>query len=200
MEKKLSSANLIYLFLVAITFIGGYLFLRAAYYSSAQFPFTQEIILVILGTLATIMITAILLNKQTEVELRKEENIKYLELKTNIYTQFLDQVEAMLEKSEITDRDFMKLKAQTHKLSLIASESFLEQYRHFLSVFLETSEDAYFSTMDINKINDEIAKLCLEIRNDLMSESGSKKEPLTKKVSKLVLSNMRTLKKKDSVN
>ena len=182
--------------LVAITFIGGYMFLRIAYYSSAQFPFTQEIILVILGTLATIMITAVLLNKQTEVELKKEENIKYLELKTNIYTQFLDQVEMMLEKAQITDRDFLKLKALTHKLSLIASESFLEQYRHFLNVFMETSEDSYFSSMDINKINDEIAKLCLEIRNDLMSKSEEKEEPLTKKASRLILSNMRLLKKK----
>jgi len=196
MEKKISATNFVYLLLVAITFVGGYMFLRAAYYSSAQFPFTQEIILVVLGTLATIMITAILLNKQTEVELKKEENIKYLELKTNIYTQFLDQVEAMLEKADITDKDFMKLKALTHKLSLIASEDFLEQYRHFLNVFMESSEDSYFSTMDVNKINDEIAKLCLEIRNDLLSESGRKGEPLTRKVSKLILSNMRALKRK----
>ncbi len=196
MKNKLTKTNFIYLTLVAITFVGGYFFLRAAYYSSEQFPFTQEIILVILGTLATIMITALLLNKQTEVELRKEENIKYLDLKTQIYTQFLDQVEAMLEKAEITDRDFMKLKALTHKLSLIASEDFLEQYRQFLNVFMESSEDSFFSTVDINKINDEIAKLCLEIREDLLSESVSEEEPITRKVSRLILGNMRTLKKK----
>ncbi len=196
MKNKLTKTNFIYLTLVAITFVGGYFFLRAAYYSSEQFPFTQEIILVILGTLATIMITALLLNKQTEVELRKEENIKYLDLKTQIYTQFLDQIEEMLGKVEITDRDFLKLKAQTHKLSLIASERFLEQYRHFLSVFMESSEDSYFSTLDINKINDEIAKLCLEIRKDLLSESVSEEEPITRKVSRLILGNMRALKKK----
>jgi len=143
MEKQnFTATNLLYLILVAIIFVGGYFFLRAAYYSTAQMPFTQEIILIVLGTLATILITATLLNKQTEVELKKEENIKYLELKTAIYTQFLDQVEAMLEKAEITDKDFIKLKAQTHKLSLIASEQFLEQYQNFLNVFMESSEDA----------------------------------------------------------
>ncbi len=196
-NQRFTTTNLIYLFLVAVIFVGGYFFLRAAYYTTAQMPFTQEIILIILGTLATILITATLLNKQTEVELKKEENIKYLELKTNIYTQFLDQVEAMLEKTEITDRDFMKLKALTHKLSLIASERFLEQYQHFLDVFIESSEDAYFSNMDINKINDEIAKLCIEIRHDLLSDSQREKETLTQQSSRLVLRNMRLLKFKN---
>lgn len=196
-RQRFNTTNLIYLTLVAITFVGGYFFLRAAYYSTVQMPFTQEIILVILGTLVTIMITAILLNKQTEVELKKEENIKYLELKTNIYTQFLDQVESILEKTEITEKDLMKLKALTHKLSLIASERFLEQYHQFLNVFLESSEDSYFSTMDINIINDEIAKLCIEIRNDLLSDSAAEKVSLTQKASRLVIRNMRTLKIKN---
>ncbi len=71
----------IYLLLVTVAFIGGYLFLRAAYMVSDEFPFTQEIILVFLGTIATALITALLLNKQTEVELKKEENIKCIELK-----------------------------------------------------------------------------------------------------------------------
>ncbi len=198
MEKQhFSATNLLYLVLVAVIFVGGYFFLRAAYYSTAQMPFTQEIILIVLGTLATILITATLLNKQTEVELKKEENIKYLELKTSIYTQFLDQVEAMLEKTEITDKDFIKLKALTHKLSLIASEQFLEQYHNFLNVFLESSEDSYFSSMDINKINDEIAKLCIEIRKDLLSDSQREKETLTKKAARLVMRNMRALKIKE---
>ncbi len=197
-QQRFTTTNLLYLILVAIIFVGGYFFLRAAYYSTAQMPFTQEIILIVLGTLATILITATLLNKQTEVELKKEENIKYLELKTSIYTQFLDQVEAMLEKTEITDKDFIKLKAQTHKLSLIASEQFLEQYHHFLNVFLESSEDAYFSSMDINKINDEIAKLCIEIRKDLLSDSQREKETLTQKAARLVMRNMRALKIKEA--
>lgn len=39
------------------------------------------------------MLTALLLNKQTEVELRKEENIKFIELKTEIYVQLMDHLE-----------------------------------------------------------------------------------------------------------
>ncbi len=191
-----SRTQWIYLILVTITFVGGYFFLRAAYLVSSDFPFTQEIILVFLGTIATIVITALLLNKQTEVELKKEENIKYIELKTNFYVQFLDYVEEMLSKPSVTKEDFMRLKALTHKLSLISSENFLEQYRHFLNVFLESSEDEYFSEMDINKISDELAKLCLEIRNDLLSEPGKKPIPLSKRVTKLILNNTHALRLK----
>ena len=189
-------AQWIYLILVAITFIGGYFFLRAAYLVSNAFPFTQEIILVFLGTIATIVITALLLNKQTEVELKKEENIKYIELKTSFYVQFLDYVEEMLSKPTVTKKDFMKLKALTHKLSLISSERFLEKYHDFLNVFLKSSEDEHFSEFDINLISNELAELCLEIRNDLLSESGTKKEPLSARVKKLILNNTRALKLK----
>ena len=191
-----TKAQWLYLILVAITFIGGYFFLRAAYMVSSEFPFTQEIILIFLGTIATIVITALLLNKQTEVELKKEENIKYIELKTNFYVQFLDYVEEMLSKPTVTKADFMKLKALTHKLSLISSESFLEKYHDFLNVFLKSSEDECFSELDINRISNELAELCLEIRNDLLSESGTKKEPLSKRVTKLIMNNTRLLKLK----
>ena len=191
-----TKAQWLYLILVAITFIGGYFFLRAAYMVSNEFPFTQEIILIFLGTIATIVITALLLNKQTEVELKKEENIKYIELKTNFYVQFLDYVEEMLSKPTVTKADFMKLKALTHKLSLISSESFLERYHDFLNVFLKSSEDECFSELDINRISNELAELCLEIRNDLLSESGTKKEPLSKRVTKLIMNNTRLLKLK----
>ncbi|MHB2148221.1 hypothetical protein ACX8XP_04125 [Calditrichota bacterium LG25] len=186
----------IYLILVAITFVGGYLFLRSAYLISSDFPFTQEIILVFLGTIATIVITALLLNKQTEVELKKEENIKYIELKTNFYVQFLDYVEEMLSKPTVSEKDFMRLRALTHKLSLVSSERFLEQYRNFLNVFLKSSEDKHFSEMDIDEISSELARLCLEIRYDLLSEAGTQKLPLTQRVSKVILNNTRVLKRK----
>ena len=73
--------NIVILFLTAVTFIGGYAFLRLAYNATDRMPFTQEIILIVLGTVATVLITALLLNKQTAVEVQKEQNIKFLELK-----------------------------------------------------------------------------------------------------------------------
>ncbi len=82
--KKLNRENIIYMLLSILLVVGGYWFLRYAYQVADAAPFSQEIVLVILGTIITILITAILLNKQTEVELKKEENIKFIELKTDL--------------------------------------------------------------------------------------------------------------------
>lgn len=58
-----NTKNIIYLFLSLMTLIAGYASIRYAYHATDSFPFTQEIVLIILGTLATIFITSLLLNK-----------------------------------------------------------------------------------------------------------------------------------------
>ena len=51
------------------------------------------------------MITAILLNKQTEVELKKEENIKFIELKTDIYIQLIDHLEQIFLDGDLDKKE-----------------------------------------------------------------------------------------------
>lgn len=58
-----------------------------------------------MGTIITIMITAILLNKQTEVELKKEENIKFIELKTDIYIQLIDHLEQIFLDGDLDKKE-----------------------------------------------------------------------------------------------
>ena len=67
--------------IAAVAFIAGYLFLRLAYRVSDPMPFSQEFVLVILGTLTTVVITGLLLHKQSDFELSKELSIKYIDLK-----------------------------------------------------------------------------------------------------------------------
>ncbi|MCF6204192.1 MAG: hypothetical protein L3J59_11075 [Methylococcaceae bacterium] len=100
MDKK----NIIYLVLSLATLIAGYAFLRYAYHVTDSLPFTQEIVLIFLGTIATIFITSLLLNKQTSVEIEKEQNIKFLELKTQTYQQLLDLLEEMSLLEKFTRR------------------------------------------------------------------------------------------------
>jgi hypothetical protein len=70
LDKKLK--QLIYLVLSLATLVAGYAYLRYAYRVADRTPFTQEIVLIILGTVATVFITALLLNQQTAVEIEKE--------------------------------------------------------------------------------------------------------------------------------
>ncbi|WP_456431289.1 hypothetical protein [Nitratifractor sp.] len=64
----------LYLLLTLITFVAGYAFLRYAYRVSDSLPFAQEIVLIVLGTIATVFITSLLLNKQSAVEIEKEQS------------------------------------------------------------------------------------------------------------------------------
>lgn len=86
---KIKNEGLFWAFITLVLFIAGYIFLRLAYHVADELPFSQEWVLIVLGTLVTITLTALLLNKQTEVELKKEERAKFLDLKTSIYFQLL---------------------------------------------------------------------------------------------------------------
>ncbi len=108
----------VYLLLTLATVIFGYLYLRYAYSVTADtMPFAQEIVLVILGTLATIFITALLLNQQTAVEIEKEQNIRFLDLKATTYETLLDLVEEMASAEKLDERVMTRMNFLTHRYS-----------------------------------------------------------------------------------
>ncbi len=187
--NQLNKENLLYLLLSCILVVGGYLFLRYAYHISDHLPFTQEIILVVLGTIATILITAILLNKQTEVELKKEENIKFLELKTTIYFELLQQIEDMLAANKSTAQDLLKMRFLTHRLALVASPEVLEQYESFVRLFHQAAQDQTFAADESNAIDRELAKLSVCIREDLIGELDRKSHYSSQQISAQIMEN-----------
>jgi len=109
-----------------------------------SFPFTQEIVIIILGTVSTIFITALLLNKQTSVEIEKEQNVRHLDLKANTYEQLLDLLERMSLHDEFTNAELVRLRFITHKLAIIASPGVLNEYQSFLDVVAAISADKSF--------------------------------------------------------
>ena len=187
--NRLYKENLLYLLLSCILVVGGYLFLRFAYHVSDQMPFTQEIILVVLGTIATILITAILLNKQTEVELKKEENIKFLDLKTQIYFDLLQQIETILIDNKSTPQDLVRMHFLTHRLALVASPPVLEQYESFARLFQRAMKDQVFAIEETNDIDRELAKLSVHIREDLVGELDRKSNYSASRISRQILEN-----------
>lgn len=162
--------NLLYLFLTAVVVVGGYFFLRYAYRVTDNLPFTQEIVLILLGTVATILITAMLLNKQTEVELRKEQSIKFIELKSRIYMEFIDFIEGLIRKQSLEPEDMVELQFYTHRLAVIASPQVLEQYHSFLEVINCSLRDEEISRREGELISHALAELTVKIREDLVGE------------------------------
>jgi len=171
--------NIIYLLLSLLTLVAGYAFLRYAYHATDSFPFTHEIVLIILGTVATIFITSLLLNKQTSVEIEKEQSIRYLDLKTSTYQQLLDLIEEMSMVDKFTEKEVIRLQFITHKLSVIAAPEVIDEYQSFLSTIRTISEDKSFLG-DMQQLHESLSSLTIKIRNDILGEHQPLKYSETK--------------------
>ena len=181
--------NTLLMILSAFVFVGGYFFLRLAYHMSDKMPFTQEIILIVLGTLATVLITAMLLNKQTEVELQKEQSIKFLELKSETYQKIINLMEDIVQKKIVSDEDKNRLVFNTHRLALVASPGVLDEYQNFLKVFNKELKDGIVSVEDANHLNQALARLTIFIRKDLIGELDTQSGRDINKINRQILSN-----------
>jgi len=183
--------NSILMLLSAVVFVGGYFFLRLAYNFTDKMPFTQEILLIVLGTIATILITAMLLNKQTSVELEKEQSVKFIELKTQTYQNLIDALEEIVIHEDITHKELMKLKFHTHRLAIFASPEVLKEYRNFLDVFNDKiAKDKEVSLEDADYVSDALAKLTIFIRADLVGELDAESAHSRKQISQQIMENV----------
>ncbi|WP_456445422.1 hypothetical protein [Thiolapillus sp.] len=188
---KTVQENLLYLFLTAVVVVGGYAFLRYSYRVMDKAPFTQEIVLIILGTVATVLITAMLLNKQTEVELKKEQSIKFIELKSEIYMDFIGHMEQLMLEKSVTEEDHVRLQFLTHKLAMVASPAVLEQYEQFLQVFNRSTRDEALDKDEGDAISSALALLTVKIRQDLVGELDAQGIYDARTISQQVIDNVR---------
>ncbi|WP_296868912.1 hypothetical protein [Thermovirga sp.] len=189
-SRKITRENVMYMVLASALFISGYFYLRYAYKVMDQLPFSQEIVLIILGTIITVLITALLLNKQTEVELRKEESIKFLELKSSIYLKFLDHLEHILLERSASEEDMTKLRFLTHKLAIVASPDVLHEYQKFVEQFIRSTKDKTINPQESDEIAMALAKLTTKIREDLLREEDASSIYSTEEISDQILDNM----------
>ena len=189
MKKQWFTDNKVLMILSAVVFIGGYFFLRLAYHVTDKMPFTQEIILIVLGTVATILITAMLLNKQTSVELEKEQSVKFIELKTETYQQLIDTIETVVEEEEVSRSILVKLRFHTHRLAIFASPSVLEEYQKFLHTLNRGVEDRHVGSKDAEAISRALARLTICIRADLVGELDTESDHSANEIKKQILAN-----------
>ena len=187
--KDFFKNNVVLTLLSAATFVGGYFFLRLAYHMSDKMPFTQEIVLIVLGTLATVLITALLLNKQTTIELEKEQSVKFIELKTQTYQQLIDSIEEIASNENVSQDMLNRLRFNSHRLAIFASPSVLDEYENFLSVLHKQIADKHVSTQDANEISQALAKLTIYIRRDLLGELDIQSNQSQEHIDEQILNN-----------
>lgn len=186
--RKITNKQILLLTLAALTFISGYAYLRYAYRVTDTLPFVQEIVLVILGTVATILITALLLNQQTAVEIEKEQSIKFLDLKAKTYEQLIGLIEEMSMASHVTQKDITRLQFVTHRLAIFASPPVLNEYQTFLGVISQIAKDGSFSG-DSEELAKALGQLTVKIRADLLGEKDSQENYAPNDISQLITQN-----------
>ncbi|GAB4371477.1 MAG: hypothetical protein Kow0062_07070 [Acidobacteriota bacterium] len=160
-------------------FVSGYVFLRYAYRVADGMPFSQEIVLIVLGTLATVLITALLLNRQTEVELHKEQSIKFLELKSETYRQLIDGIEELLVGRTLGREEGLRLQFLAHRLAIVASPPVLEEFERFLETLDAPAARGRIDEADAERISRALAVLSVRIRADLVGELDAQQHEYT---------------------
>lgn len=173
-----------------IMFLSGYAFLRYAFEVSDQFPFTQEIALIFLGTLATVLITALLLRKQSEVELEKEKIVKYLELKSSVYLEVIKELEELLLNRSFDNEQLMQLEFLAHKVAIVASPGFLKAYGQFLQDIKHYMKDEQLTDKESDLISCRMAYLTVEMRRDLIGELDQESDTSEKVIQKTIINNI----------
>ncbi len=172
MNRTFGRRDLAYLAVATVLAIGGYAVFRTMYFAGEPAPFAQEMVLVFLGAVATIYLTAVLLNRQTELELRKEGRVIVIQQKTEIYMACIEKVAELVETSNHDPRLIDQLRVLTHKLAIVGSGPTVEQFCSVLDRLLEGLSDGAISEADGESVMHALADLTAAMRADILQEIG----------------------------
>ncbi|GIX30691.1 MAG: hypothetical protein KatS3mg124_1163 [Porticoccaceae bacterium] len=164
--------DLAYLALATLAAGLGYLFFRAIYFAGEPAPFAQEMVLVFLGAVATIYLTAVLLNRQTELELRKEGRVIVLERKSEIYMACIEKVAKIVEVEHHEPHLIDELRVLNHKLAVVGSEHVVEAFEEVLGRLQAGFADGRLSGREGERVMAALADLTAAMREDILAEVG----------------------------
>ena len=185
MTIKLSNKSIPILVLLAIVLVIGYLVLRIIFNDNTP-AITFELFAAILGFTLTSLVTFLLLNKQTDAELRKEESIQFLNLKMSVYQELLKQLHDVILKRKIKKEDITELRLLNQQISFVASAEVLQAFNGFVKFFALQTKKENLDDEIIDDLLDEMSKLTVFIRRDLFQ--ADKKKLNSKEIEHLILS------------
>ncbi len=166
--KKLVENKQVILLLYIVAMVAGYFAFRLLYGVSDNFPFSQELLLVFLGAIATILITALLLNQQTELELRKEGQVLLLDQKSATYMALIEHIGEIVEKGRLDPEGVAELRVLNHKLAMIGSADVIGQFSDVLRRLDDSTADQAISDAEQAQIMQSVAVLTYHMRRDLL--------------------------------
>ncbi len=137
----------------------------------SQHPITFELFAALIGVILTITLTSILLKRQTAADLRKDENIKFLDLKMKIYLELIDQIHDIFTKKDILEEDVIEIRLLNQRLTFVASQEVLIKFSGFSALFAKLARQNGISNDDMDELLAELSILSVSIRQDLLASN-----------------------------
>lgn len=162
--------------LLLAALIVGYLVFRYFYGISADYPFSQELLLVFIGAIATVLITALLLNQQTELELRKEGQVLLLDQKSAVYTRVIEHVGQTIENARLEPAELAELQVLNHRLAMIGSAEVIARFNDVLDRLDVAAGQSSISGEQQDAIMRSVAVLTYYMRRDLLGRIAGEDE------------------------
>ncbi len=166
--RKFFESRPVLIFLILLTSAVSYLTFRYLYGISGDFPFSQEILLVFIGAVATVLITAILINQQTELELRKEGQVLLLDQKSATYTALIEHIGEIVEKGSMDPAELGELRILNHKLAMIGSAAVIRKFNDVLDLLDEAMRGETIEEATRTRLTRAVAILTHHMRRDLL--------------------------------
>ena len=181
-NRKYAVRDIIYVIAAILLVVISYFFFRLLYFSGSPMPFAQEMILVFLGAVATIYLTSALLNRQTELELRKEGRVIILQQKSDVYMACIETVARIVEGGCHDAKLIDELRILNHKLAVFASSSVIQAQELLLQQLLSSLSDGQISNADGNEIMNKLTEMTSAMREDILHEIGLEEADMTRKI------------------
>ena len=166
------SRDLAYLVVAVVCGIGIYFMFRTMYMAEQPLPFAQEMTLVFLGGVVTIALTAALLNRQTDLELRKEGRVIILQQQCAIYMACIEKVAKIVENIRHDAVLIDDLRVLNHQLAVVASEEVVVRFEAVLDALLSGFADGALSGADGEKVMQSVADLTTAMRSDVLQNTA----------------------------
>ena len=183
---KIKSLTLVVV--IGVAAAAAYMLFRTVLQQS-EHPITFELFAALIGVSITILLTSILLRRQTVAELRKEENVLFLDMKMKVYLELIDQLQDIMAKRNILEEDMIEIRLLNQKIAFISSQEVLEAFNNFSRCYATKALKDEIDDDDIDELLLELSKMSFHIRRDLLRDTARDEEDELKVRTAILQSN-----------